>query len=299
MNALVEQYIQELEKNRRYSPHTIRAYRKDLLKFVNHLSENNDSITHANFRSVRDFIYEAHRIGNKARTIGRKLAAIRGFYKHMRLIGKIESDPTELVSIPREKRGLPEPVQREVLNEIFDCPHDGSPISLRDRAILELFYGTGLRLSEAMNLNIDDIQNKFIKVLGKGNKERISPLTNHANDSINKYLKVRFQLVGNNSDEKALFVSYRGNRMTSRDISRRIERLLKQSLNINKHNPHAIRHSFATHLLEGGSDIRLIQELLGHSSLKTTQIYTHVSIDKLMESYDQAHPRAGKKMEKK
>lgn len=292
MTTLVEQYLQELEKNRRYSPYTIRAYRKDLTSFVAHLEENNDNVILANFRSIRDFIYEAHRIGNSARTIGRKLAAIRGFYRHMMLIGKLDKDPTELVNIPREKRGLPEPIQREVLDEILNCDHDNSPLGLRDRAMLELFYGTGLRLSEAMKLNTEDIRGKFIKLLGKGNKERISPLTNFAQKAINKYLQVRNLLIGKHYDQKALFVSYRGKRLTSRDISRRIEKQLKLSLKTNKHNPHAIRHSFATHLLEGGADIRLIQELLGHSSLKSTQIYTHVNLEHLMKSYNQAHPRS-------
>lgn len=297
MSTLIEQYLQELEKNRRYSPHTIRAYRKDLNSYHKHLEENEIDVLRAGFRDVRDFIYEIYRQGNTARTIGRKLAAIRGFYRHMMLIGKLDSDPTELVNIPREKRGLPEPIQREVLDEILNIETDGSPIGLRDKAIIELFYGTGLRVSEAMKLNCNDIQGTFIKLLGKGNKERISPLTKHSLDAINNYLKVRSLLIGNNPDEQALFVSYRGKRMTSRDISRRIEKQLKLSLKSNKFNPHAMRHSFATHLLEGGSDIRLIQELLGHSSLKTTQIYTHVNLEKMMKSYDQAHPRSGKEMD--
>jgi len=297
LNTIVNEYLKELEKVRRRSPNTIRAYQNDLYTYCNHLDTLGKELTSADFRDVRDFIYELHRRGNSARSISRKLTAIRGLYHHLLRIGHIKVDPTETVSSPREHRSLPEPIPEKTVKDAINAASDDSPLGIRDRAIIELFYGSGARLSELEGLNISSISKNFIKVHGKGEKDRIIPLTHHARKALDKYLSVRSSIASGNSDPDALFLSKSGRRLTSRDIARRVGKILNHVLEHIPRNPHALRHSYATHLLDGGADIRVIQELLGHSNLNTTQIYTHVGIERLMKVYNQAHPRVEKNSE--
>ncbi len=297
MNNSVDKYLQKLEKNRRFSKHTIRAYRQNLEQFISFISEKNVLETDVNPSVVREYVYELHRKSNSARTINRKLSVIRGYFFHLLRIGIIESDPTTGVKAPKEKRNLPEVLTEEVLLEALRADDDKSPIGLRDRAIVELFYGTGIRLSELAAINLDSLDDKFVKVIGKGNKERVVPLTRHARDAITEYIRIRSEL-NTKLECHALFISCNGMRLTTRDIARRVEKFLRRVSGAKRLSPHLLRHSYATHILNNDGDLRVIQQLLGHSSLNTTQIYTHVGVERLLKVYKQAHPRASQSKEK-
>lgn len=290
-------YLEEIEKNRRYSSNTVRAYRRDLESYSEHITAKEKSFLSADYRDVRDYMYELYRRGNTARTINRKLSAIKGLYKHLLRTGRVDADPTEMITSPRERRALPDPIPQKAIETAISLTGDDSPLDIRDKAILELFYGSGLRLAELESLNLQSIQGSYIRVTGKGRKERIIPFTKHARKAVDKYLAIRKRHFCPSGDSDALFLSVRGNRLSSRDIARRVKLILSRSLELTKLNPHALRHSFATHLINRGMDIRMIQELLGHSNLSTTQIYTHVGIDHLRKIYQKAHPRAEKETE--
>ncbi len=293
----VHQYLEELEKSRRFSPNTVTAYKKDIQSYLDFLTQRGRDIARVDFHDVRDFIYELHRRGNSARSIVRKLSSLRGLYRHLIRIGAISVDPTILILPPREKRTLPEVLSEKVIAEAIDEAPVVSTIEIRDIAMLELLYGTGIRRSELSDLNLDSVKDKFIHVIGKGDKERIVPLTGKAREALDTYLKIRSALAHAVEHEPALFLSLRGSRITTRQIARRVEKMLRRSSGAKKLSPHQLRHSFATHLLDRGADLREIQELLGHTSPKTTQIYTHVGIGRLVKIYNRAHPRAGKTQE--
>ena len=297
MEKVVKQYLEDMEKSHRFSSNTVIAYRKDIQAYSNYLEEIGSRITATNFREVRGFIYELHRRGNTARSIVRKLSSIRGLYRHLTNIGAVAVDPTLLITAPKERRALPEVLsEKSIVSAIEEAPSEKN-IEIRDLAILELLYGTGIRRAELAGLNLDSIQDKFIRVLGKGDKERIVPLTGHALRAIERYLKIRVLLTVSHPREPALFVSQLGTRLTTRQIARRINKMLQRVSEQKKLSPHKLRHSYATHLLDHGADLREIQELLGHTSPKTTQDYTHVSSERLVKVYNQAHPRAGKNKE--
>ncbi|MDP8238262.1 MAG: tyrosine recombinase [Candidatus Hatepunaea meridiana] len=297
MESVVQQYLEDIEKSGRYSKNTVRAYRKDIEAFVEFLEQCGQKITHTNYHDVRDYIYEQHRHGNSARTIGRKIYSLRGLFKRLIQTGVIDNDPTTKVSVPIEKRNLPEALPEETITDAIDTAPIEKDIEIRDVAIIELLYGTGIRRIELAGMNLDSVTDKFIHVFGKGDKERIIPLTKMARIALDDYLKIRPSLVCTKYNTQALFLSQRGRRLTTRDIARRIERILRRISGKKKLSPHLLRHSYATHLLDHGAGLREIQELLGHASLKTTQNYTHVSVERLVKTYKQAHPRAGKSKE--
>lgn len=297
MDLEVVNYLTELEKNRRYSSHTIRAYKKDLEQYLTHLHHREKTLLLANSRDIRDFIYELYRNKITSRTVNRKFVAIKGLYRHLRKIGLIKEDPTEQISAPKEQRLLPQPISEEVLFQVLDSAPLNSPLKIRDRALVELLYATGMRLSELEGLNLSSISNRFVRVLGKGNKERTIPLTRQAEKILTLYLSIRPSLVNAKSGTEAIFLSVRGQRLVSRDIARRVGQVLSHAAEKCSLNPHALRHSYATHLVNHGADIRIVKELLGHKNLSTTQIYTHVGIDHLRDVYNRAHPRADKEAE--
>jgi len=293
MNPLLSQFLQELRQSRKNSPHTLRAYTTDLTALEVHLTNRGVDILKAGYHDIRDFIYELHRRGNSARTIGRKLAAARSFYKHLLKIGAAAYNPLEMIRISKEHRPLPETNAEKALTEVLDAAAPTTSLEWRDLAIVELFYGTGVRLSELAGLKLADMQGDFIKVLGKGRKERIIPLPKRTKTALEQYLKERIKL-SIDLKQKAVFLSRTGQPLTTRDIARRLGKFLSAHPHIARLNPHSLRHSFATHLLDHGADLREIQELLGHSSPSTTQIYTHVSVERLLKVHRQAHPRAEK-----
>ncbi|MDP8228713.1 MAG: tyrosine recombinase XerC [Candidatus Electryoneaceae bacterium] len=297
MDSSVERYLDELETVRGYSPHTVRAYRKDIIRYVEFLTGRNCDVINAGFRDVREFAYELHRQGLSTRSIGRMLSAVHGLYRHFQRIGLVERDPVGEISLPKENRPLPTVLPKETIADAIDQKSDEGPASIRDRAIVELFYGTGIRLSELAGLNLSSISDKEVKVLGKGDKERIVPLTRKARQALDDYLSVRPALADTDSED-ALFLSVNGNRLTVRDIARRVELVLRRTSGDKKLSPHRLRHSYATHLLDNDADLREIQDLLGHEKPSTTQIYTHTSLERLVKVYQRAHPRAGSKREK-
>lgn len=296
-NAIIAQFLEELEKISRYSLNTIRAYRNDLSEFAGKLDEKDKSIIQTDFRDVRDFVYRQHQKGNSPRTVGRKLAAIKSLYRFLIRIGEMSSNPADLIVPPKENRDLPNMASLETITEALDENQPGSILEIRDATMLEVFFGTGVRLSELANLKISSIRDNFISVVGKGNKKREIPLTIHAKSALSEYFNIRSELLGGKEDSGYVFLSRNGRQLNTRDIARRVKLCLRKSSIQSADNPHALRHAFATQLLEGGADIRVIKELLGHSNLSTTQQYTHVGIERLRDVYKQAHPRADKEME--
>lgn len=297
-DKLLRNFVKELEQSKGYSKHTITAYSRDVTRYLGYLSAQTKTVESADHKDVRNYIYELHRQGLSARSLNRMLASVRGFYRHLQRIGYIDNDPVKSVSLPKEKRSLPKALSEKTISDAIDATPDNSPIEIRDSAIVELLYGTGMRLSEIAGLTIDSISGNNVKVLGKGDKERIIPLTRKSLRSVKEYLRIRVQLLTEEkSEEQTLFLSVRGNPLTGRDIARRVERLLRRVSGEKQLSPHLLRHSYATHLLDNSADLRAIQELLGHEAASTTQIYTHVSLERLKKVYKQAHPRANKEKE--
>lgn len=284
-------FIDHISTSGRYSPETIRAYHADLKTFALHIEESGRNLVKAEYRDVRDHIYQLHCIGNGARSISRKLAAIKTFYRHLQRQGIIEVNPARSVVRPIEKRALPGALPVSDLQNVLDEPADDERLTIRDLAMTELLYGCGLRISELTALNLSSINSNLVRVIGKGSKERLVPLPAKAQLALQKYLTIRTTRFHDNSDSEALFLSQSGKRITSRDARRRVE-LIIGNVGPNQPHPHQLRHSFASHLLNNGASLREVQELLGHSNPTTTQIYTHIEVERLVRIYDQAHPRA-------
>jgi integrase/recombinase XerC len=294
MKNEMEEFRRYLEVEREVSPHTVKAYLSDLELFREFVRNELggeaavDTVTHL---TVRRYLAALHRTHGKS-TAGRKLAAIRSFYKFMLKEGKAGKNPAELVRTPKMDQKIPFSLNIDEITDLVTAPGTRDILSLRDRAILETLYSSGLRVSELTGLDIGgaDIIEGLVRVLGKGGKERIVPLGGHARKALSDYLAAR----NHPPPEAPLLVNARGGRLTSRSVGRIVDKYILKIAAMKKISPHTLRHTFATHLLEGGADLRAIQELLGHASLSTTQKYTHVSIDRLMEVYDKAHPKARK-----
>lgn len=298
----LEEYIRSFERHLRFekncSPHTVRNYISDLMQYERFLSGcerpgkggvDTDQLT------IRGYLASLQK-SNSRSSIGRKLAAIRTFYRFLVREGVLDSNPLEGVATPRMKKRLPKFFSVDDIFRLMDAASGEKPLIVRDRAILELLYSSGLRVGELAALGIDDIDIRggMVKVLGKGGKERMIPVGGKALDAIGDYLKLRESMSAGIKDRSALFLNYRGGRLTSRSVARIVDKYLRMGGVPGKGSPHTLRHSFATHLLDAGADLRGIQELLGHASLSTTQKYTHITTDRLMEVYDKAHPRAKK-----
>ncbi|MDP2754755.1 MAG: tyrosine recombinase XerC [Nitrospirota bacterium] len=288
MNDYIDKFIRYLEVERDVSAHTLRAYRKDLEDFFEYVKTEPDKI---DMIDVRGFIAEQIKKGLNKTTVSRRLASIRSFFKFLCREGYIKSNPAKLVSNPKIPKLLPRFLSVDDVFALVEKPEGIGFIPARDKAILELLYSSGLRVSELSGLNIDDlnIKGNLIKIRGKGKKERIVPVGSKAIDAIKSYMIDRMLL---KSKDRALFLNRMGTRLTDRGVRRIVVKYAK-ALTINGQiGPHTLRHTFATHLLQGGADLRVIQELLGHSSLSTTQKYTHLDITHLMDIYDKAHPFA-------
>ncbi len=247
-----------------------------------------DTVDHLLIRRYLALLHKSH----KKSSIGRKLAAIRAFFKYLLRQGKVAKNPAELVSTPKKEKRVPFHLTIDEVIALVETPKGAELLSLRDRVILETLYSCGIRVSELTGLDLMDLDldEGLVRVTGKGNKERIVPLGSYARKAIASYLAAR----GNPPANAPLLLNARGGRLTSRSVGRIVDKYILKLATVKKISPHTLRHTFATHLLEGGADLRAIQELLGHASLSTTQKYTHVSIDRLMEVYDKAHPKARK-----
>ena len=304
MRQHLRAFLDYLRLNRNASRHTVLAYRGDLTQFVSFVEAREvdrrvgpHDLTH---QTVRKFLAELYRDGIEASTASRKLAAIRSFARYLRREGILDHDPGSLIASPRLARKIPAHLDIDEVGALLDAPDVSTPLGRRDQAILELFYASGLRLSELVGTDLEDVNlsSRMLRVLGKGGKERIVPFNRTAAESIRRYLPDRERLIGSavdskgRSTESSLFVNYRGGRLSTRSVGRLVRRYVVQSSTRLGISPHALRHSFATHLLERGADLRAIQELLGHSRISTTQRYTHVNAAQLTELYRKTHPRA-------
>lgn len=298
----LEKFLDYLKVEKKFSDHTSRNYQSDLLSIDKFLKEQSKGeielseakITHTIFRQ---YLSNLLKQGYARKTIARHIASLRTYFKFLCQQGLREDNPAKNIFIPRIEKKLPNflyPKEVIALLEVIDITKVSG---LRDRAIFELLYSAGIRVSELVNLNLNDIEDfhQFINVYGKGRKERFVPVGSYALDALEKYLQKRKELIPKNKQHQelqALFLNQRGERLTDRGV-RVITDKYTHQLGLNKNvSPHTFRHSFATHLLDAGADLRVVQELLGHVSLSTTQIYTHVSKDKLKAVYNKAHPRA-------
>jgi integrase/recombinase XerC len=301
----IQQFIHYLSVEKNASPHTCRCYRRDLEAFEDflknsgiHLTPGGDvKIEKVDRIAIRKYLSFLHR-KNKKSSIARKISTLRSFFKYLVREQLIPSNPAKTVSTPKVEKTLPTTLTVDEAFRLMESPQSISGKSsngskergLRDRAILELLYSSGLRVSELVGLNSNqlDLDLGIVRVMGKGRKERIVPVGVKAIDALKAYLEERGMLKG----DEPIFINSSGGRLTARSVGRLIKKYTRHSNIFRKVSPHSLRHTFATHLLDAGADIREIQEMLGHSSLSTTQRYTHVSMGKLMEVYDKAHPRS-------
>lgn len=306
MEQLLDQFLEHLRYERNVSAHTLRNYKSDLEQFLSYLSPLNTKnsarqypeIGQIDHLTIREWLGTLHSQHKKKSSVARKLAALRTFFQFLLREGIVELNPAKLVSTPRLEKRLPKHLSIEDAIRFIETPDIETDLGRRDRAILELLYATGVRVSELTTLSIRDIdfRQRLIRVTGKRRKERIVPFGEPALRALEAYLSVRGRFLAkaaiSKRDSEAVFLNYQGTRITTRSVGRMVEKYIRICAGMHDISPHALRHSFATHLLDSGADLRDIQELLGHARLSTTQIYTHVSMEKLIEVYDKAHPKA-------
>lgn len=306
MEQLLTQFLEHLRYERNVSEHTIRNYQSDLEQFVDYLSPANPKTgkrtapapTEIDHITIREWLASLHSAQKKKSSIARKLAALRTFFQFLVREGMLELNPAKLVSTPRLEKKLPKHLSIEEAIRFIETPDIETELGKRDRAMLELMYATGVRVAELTKLNLGhiDFKNRLIRVSGKRRKERIVPFGEPALEALKSYLEVRDGLLDaapvSEREPEALFLNYQGTRITTRSVGRVVEKYIRVCAGRYDISPHALRHSFATHLLDSGADLRDIQELLGHARLSSTQIYTHVSMEKLIKVYDKAHPKA-------
>jgi len=305
--AELKDFFEYLEKEKGYSDHTVASYKNDLeVQFCEFLMETypNDmpGLTDIDRSVIREFLGREIAQQKSARTVSRRLASIKSFFKYLMVRGKVKNNPAAYVKSPKLPKPLPNYVDQFKIESLMEAPNNSTEKGLRDRAILEIFYSTGIRLDELLKLDLDSIQkipkNSFlVKVIGKGGKERLIPLGKTAKLSLDNYLKMRNLSIENAVPDIPLFVSSGMKRIARRTVQQRISTYIQQVSAGAGIGPHTLRHSFATHLLDNGADIQAIKDLLGHSSLSTTQIYTHVKPETLKKIYEQAHPHGGKQGE--
>ncbi len=293
MKDYIDKFLRYMRIERNASEHTLRAYERDLLEFARFSGENINKI---DLIDIRGFVAEQTRRGLKKTTASRKLATIRAFFKYLHREGIIKANPARLVPSPKLPKRLPNFLSIDDVLQLIDKTKGIGFYLIRDKAILELFYSSGLRVSELTSLNMEDLNTKqrIIKVKGKGSKERLLPIGSHAMEAIKAYLVERLLIKRKRKHREgnALFLNKFADRITERSV-RRIVVKFGRAIGIEGSiGPHTLRHTFATHLLHEGADLRVIQELLGHSSLSTTQKYTHLDIKQLMNVYDKSHPLA-------
>ena len=290
----IESFMLTLEKERNFSLHTIKAYKNDLNLFNYFLNNTlrRKKLAKINRNDIRKFLAEEYDNGYSSKTVARRLATIKSYFKYLVKTELIQENISIHINSPKVPKKLPNFVDKNLIDTLMKTPSLDTHIGIRDRAVLELFYSTGMRLSELVNMNIGDfeINKKLIRVIGKGNKERMIPYGRTAESAIKNYLKIRNLSLKPAFAKKPLFVNSSEKRISKRTIQRRMNNYIKLVADGKRIGPHLLRHTFATHLLDNGADIRAVKDLLGHSSLSSTQIYTHVSIEKLKKDYTLAHP---------
>jgi integrase/recombinase XerC len=306
MKAQLRAFLSFLRLNRNASAHTVAAYDGDVSQFVvfaaSHLGKKKDALEPSDLELpvLRAFMAELYRQGLSRATVARKLSALRTFVRFMRREGWIDHDPVALAASPKREQKVPAHLSVEEMSRLLDMPDTSTPLGRRDRAILELFYASGLRLSELVGLDLEDVNlsARMVRVMGKGAKERLVPFNETAKKTLLEWLRARTPLrsaartLKPLTRDEPLFINARGGRLTGRSVQRLLAGYISGCSTRFGISPHALRHSFATHLLQNGADLRAIQELLGHVQLSTTQRYTHVNAAQLLEVYRKAHPRA-------
>jgi len=320
MKQLLKDFLDHLRLNRNASRHTVTAYGNDLSQFLQFVAASQstklDEVAPADIdvNAIRGFLADLHRQRISASSSARKLSALRTFIKYLKREDLVDGDASALVPAPKRGETIPAHLTVDEMSRLLEMPDESSLLGRRDRAMLELFYASGLRLSELVGLGLEDVDvsRRMVRVLGKGRKERLVPFNTATADALRQYLKDRTALIAGSArlqpgrDVNAarqqsrksrapsapLFLNYRGERLSTRSVDRLVRRYVAQCGAKFGISPHALRHSFATHLLSRGADLRAIQELLGHARLSTTQRYTHVNAAQLIEVYKKAHPRA-------
>jgi integrase/recombinase XerC len=298
----LNQFLQHLKYERNVSAHTLRNYASDLDQFKEYLfkieKRSDIPVAEIDRLTIREWMAGLHS-DHKKTSIARKLASLRTFFQFLVREGVLETNPAKLVATPRIERKLPNHLSMEDAVRFIETPDTNTDLGRRDRAIIEFLYATGIRVGELVSINLQDIdfREKLVRVTGKRRKQRIVPFGEPALQALMHYLEETRPVFLNNCpaadrDNNAVFLNYQGTRITTRSVGRMIDKYIKQCADIHNISPHSLRHSFATHLLDGGADLRDIQELLGHARLSTTQIYTQVSMEKMIEVYDRAHPKA-------
>ena len=305
MQEYIDQFCDHLTYERNVSKHTLRNYHSDLVQFYDHIAPRDHEgnrrrvdVKQIDNLTIREYLATLYEKKKKKTSIARKLATLRTFFKFLCREQVLDLNPARLVASPRLETKLPVTLSVDEVFRFVETPDTDTPLGKRDRSILEMLYGTGMRVSELCGLNIDDIDfsHMAIRVRGKGRKERIVPFGGKAKEALETYLGVRGELLVEAAEEDrdpmAVYLNYQGTRISTRSVGRMVDKYLKICAEVHNISPHSLRHSFATHLLNAGADLRAIQELLGHARLSTTQKYTHVSHDRMMEVYDRAHPKA-------
>jgi integrase/recombinase XerC len=318
MREHLKSFLEHLRLNENASPHTVRAYDSDLTQFLTflalHLGRRVSDLTAPDLDhlNARAFLGDLNRRGNAKASAARKLSAIRAFGRYLRREGIVEGDPAALVGTPKREQRIPAHLAVEEMSRLLETPDSSNALGRRDRAILELFYASGLRLSELVGLDLDDVNlsGRVVRVLGKGRKERIVPFNTSAANALRAWLgdregfrqvtetaaaspmRISARRPASRRPREPLFLNYQGGRLSTRSVDKLVRRYVTACSTRFGISPHALRHSFATHLLEAGADLRAIQELLGHARLSTTQRYTHVNATQLLDAYRKAHPKA-------
>jgi integrase/recombinase XerC len=306
----IEKYLDYLRYQRNASPHTVRNYASDLQQFYSFLITGTDGqerpapdLEQIDNLTIREFLGALYQRSNRKSSVARKLATLRSFMKFLAAQGAIRANPAKIVASPKLDTHLPDYMTIDAVTNLVEAPDTDTDLGKRDRAILELLYSAGLRVGELVGLNLGDVSlnEGLVRVVGKGRKERICPFGKRALDAIEVYIRAREKLAGASKMRNrkgaapgALFLNSRGGRLTSRSIGNIVDHHVGELSQRLKVHPHTLRHTFATHMLSAGADLRAIQELLGHESLSTTQKYTHVSVEQLMRVYKNCHPRAKK-----
>ena len=291
IDTLTKEFIEYLLIDKKYSVNTIKSYQNDLNKYQKYFK--NKTIDNIYEKDIKDYLKYLKNEKNELKTISHNISTLRSFYKFLLIEKKTNQNPMEWIEIPKTKKSIPKTLSFEEINALLDIKLENN-YSYRNKAMLELMYSSGLRVSELINVKIHDIDNEscVIRIMGKGSKERIIPLGDYAIKYVDIYLKEHRNKLIKKEYNDYLFLNNHGNKMTRQGFFKIIKNLAKEQKIKTEFSPHTLRHSFATHLLDGGADLRSIQEMLGHSDISTTQIYTHVSKEKIKENYNNFHPHA-------
>lgn len=294
MKKQIAEFLDYLKYEKNASQHTLASYQRDLFQFYAYLREFHPRVKKIDHVLIRGFLAYLHERQIKKSSLARKLAALRSFFQFCIQKKWRRDNPAKVVATPKQEKPVPSFLSEEEMAQFLEMPPQNNVLGLRDRAILELLYASGVRVSELVGLDLQDLNSteRLIRVRGKGKKERIVPFGETAAQSVQAYTAQRLLINKGRIDAAALFLNYRGARISTRSVERIVSKYISQAAVRRKISPHSLRHSFASHLLSRGADLRVIQELLGHASLSTTQKYTHLDLKQLLDVYHKSHPRS-------